>query len=97
MIAYLGAPLWYITLSPADNKHPICLYFADNKEKMSVKLLQSDDKCCHLIANNPVASALFFILWLRCSSNMSLEWAPTIEDCMERHLVIMALLSSRAI
>ena len=24
-----GALSWYITLSPADNKHPICLYFAD--------------------------------------------------------------------
>ena len=33
MIAYMGAPFWYITL------HPICLYFADNKEKLDVQLL----------------------------------------------------------
>ena len=39
MIVYKGAPVWYITLSPADNKHPICLYFADNKEKLDVELL----------------------------------------------------------
>jgi Helitron helicase-like domain at N-terminus len=32
LIAYLGAPIWYITLSPADNKHPICLYFADDNK-----------------------------------------------------------------
>lgn len=38
MIAYMGAPVWYITLSPADSKHPICLYFADNKEKLDVNL-----------------------------------------------------------
>ncbi|KAI0283176.1 hypothetical protein BC826DRAFT_1093846 [Russula brevipes] len=31
LIAYMGAPMWYITLSPADNKHPLSLYFADNK------------------------------------------------------------------
>ena len=40
MITYLGAPMWYITLSPADNKHPICLYFADNKEKLDVTLIR---------------------------------------------------------
>ena len=44
MITYSGAPVWYITLSPADNKHPICLYFADNKEKFDIKLLQSENE-----------------------------------------------------
>ena len=39
MMAYLGAPIWYITLFPADNKHPICLYFADGNEKLDVHLL----------------------------------------------------------
>lgn len=58
--SYLGAPLWYITLSPADNKHPIFLYFADDKESMNIKLLQSDDEQYHLITNNPVAGAHFF-------------------------------------
>ena len=60
MIAYMGAPLWYITLSPADNKHPICLYFADNKEKLDIALMRSTDDRYRLIARNPVAGARFF-------------------------------------
>ena len=31
LISYIGAPSWFITLSPADVKHPICLYYADTK------------------------------------------------------------------
>jgi hypothetical protein len=60
MMTYLGAPSWYITLSPADNKHPICLYFADNKERLDVELIRSEDERYRLIANNPVAGARFF-------------------------------------
>ena len=60
MMTYLGAPSWYITLSPADNKHPICLYFADNKEQLDVELIRSEDERYRLIANNPVAGARFF-------------------------------------
>ena len=29
MLSYLGAPTWYITFAPADERHPISLYFAD--------------------------------------------------------------------
>jgi len=32
LISFHGAPSWYITLSPADNKHPISLYYADTKK-----------------------------------------------------------------
>ena len=60
LIAYLGAPVWYITLTPADNKHPISLYFADNKEKLDVTLSRSEDEHYRLIASNPVAGARFF-------------------------------------
>lgn len=35
LISFLGAPSWFITLSPADNQHPICLYFADTGEKFT--------------------------------------------------------------
>jgi len=28
MLAFLGAPTWYITLSPADIKHPIAISLA---------------------------------------------------------------------
>jgi hypothetical protein len=59
LIVALGAPLWYITLSPADNKHPICLYFAGQSQSFSPWPL-SADKRYHLIAENPVAGARFF-------------------------------------
>ena len=35
LISFLGAPSWFITLFPADNRHPICLYFADTGEKFT--------------------------------------------------------------
>ena len=60
LIAYLGALVWYITLTHADNKHLISLYFADNKEKLDVTLSRSEDERYRLIASNPVAGARFF-------------------------------------
>jgi hypothetical protein len=60
LIAYMGAPFWYITLSPADNKHPLCLYFADNVESFNINVCRSEDERYRLIANNPVAGARFF-------------------------------------
>ena len=35
LISFQGTPSWYITLSPADNKHPISLYYADTKEEFT--------------------------------------------------------------
>ena len=34
-ISFSGAPVWFITFSPADNMHPISLYFADTQETFS--------------------------------------------------------------
>lgn len=59
LINYLGAPSWYITLSPADLQHPICIYFADTKEKF-YPTLPSYDERTRLVCNNPVAGARFF-------------------------------------
>jgi hypothetical protein len=59
LISYLGAPSWFITFAPADNKHPICLYYADTKEKFYPELRNSKE-CYNLIATNPVAGARFF-------------------------------------
>lgn len=64
LISFLGAPSWFITLSPADNRHPICLYFADTGEKFSPELRSSAVRN-HMIANNPVAAARFFDLMVR--------------------------------
>ena len=59
LIAYEGAPLWYITLSPADVKNPIALYCAgcDVTFKPSIKV---SEERYRLIASNPVACARFF-------------------------------------
>ena len=56
LISFQGAPSWYITLSPADNKHPISLYYADTKEEF-IPVFQSKSEKDSLIADNPVASA----------------------------------------
>ena len=58
-MACYGAPSWYITLSPADVKHPICLYVAD-KQQSSMPSLREYDECIRLTAANPVAGARFF-------------------------------------
>jgi hypothetical protein len=42
LILFLGAPS-SITFAPADNKHPICLYYADTQEKLS-PLLKDDNE-----------------------------------------------------
>ena len=59
LISYIGAPSWFITFAPADNKHPICLYYADTKETYSPEL-RSSNECYRLIVKNPVAGARFF-------------------------------------
>ncbi|KAF8144707.1 hypothetical protein K438DRAFT_1631404, partial [Mycena galopus ATCC 62051] len=56
LIAFKGAPSWFITFSPADNNHPLCLYFADEK----IESLRNSDERMRLIARNPVAAARFF-------------------------------------
>ena len=33
MISSLGAPTWFITMSPSDTNHPIALYFADTRQE----------------------------------------------------------------
>ena len=59
LISYIGAPSWFITISPADNKHPICLYYADDKTEFKPDI-RLPDEAYRLIANNPVAAARFF-------------------------------------
>jgi hypothetical protein len=64
MISQLGAPSWFIMLSPANNCHPICLYYADNKIEFNPNL-RSANECNLLVAQNPVAAAQFFDLMIR--------------------------------
>ena len=59
LISYVGAPSWFITFSPADNKHPISLYYADTQETFTPRLREYNEHY-KLIAENPVAGARFF-------------------------------------
>jgi hypothetical protein len=56
LVSYVRAPSWFVTLSPADNKHPICLYFADTDEEFKPDIRLPDDMF-HLVASNPAAAA----------------------------------------
>ena len=49
----------YVLLSPANNKYPISLYYADTKERFA-PIFQSKSEKESFIADNPVASAQFF-------------------------------------
>ena len=64
MISQLGAPSWFITLSPADNRHPICLYYADENIEFKPNLRSANERNL-LVARNPVAAARFFDLMVR--------------------------------
>jgi hypothetical protein len=59
LIYLRGAPFWYITISPADIKHPLCIYYADKKENFVAEILPYDTRL-RLICHNPVAGARFF-------------------------------------
>ncbi|KZP02200.1 hypothetical protein FIBSPDRAFT_915520 [Athelia psychrophila] len=59
LIEFLGAPSWFITFTPADILHPLCLYFADTKTEFKPEI-RMDDTRRRLIADNPVAGARFF-------------------------------------
>ena len=56
IVAFAGAPSWYITLSPADIQHPICIYYADNKEEFKPDLLPYNERI-RMVCKNPVAGA----------------------------------------
>ena len=58
-ISFSGAPVWFITFSPADIMHPISLYFADTQETFSPTFRSYEERYV-LIAHNPVAGARFF-------------------------------------
>lgn len=59
LINYLNAPLWFITVSPADSKHPLCIYWASHDENFRPKI-RCEKERLHLISQNPVACAQFF-------------------------------------
>ncbi len=59
LVYHCGSPIWYITFAPADNMHPLCLYYAGQKVDFEEVLLPPDTRL-KLIAKNPAACARFF-------------------------------------
>ena len=94
LISYFGAPSWFITFSPADNMHPISLYFADTQETFSPEL-RPDMSVIDLYLKTQLLVLNFSILWLKCLSNMCWEWVKIILDYIVRLQHIMVLLSSK--
>lgn len=64
LMSCFGAPVWYITFSPADNKNPICLYYAGSDTEYRPDIDIGKNRYS-LIANNPAAGARFFDLTVR--------------------------------
>jgi hypothetical protein len=61
LISYIGAPSWFLTLSPADINHPICIYFADKNISFKPEIyFKKADEAYQLVTSNPVAAARFF-------------------------------------
>lgn len=65
LIAFKGAPLWYITLNPADINHPLCIYYAAKSSKFEPTITSAKSDRLRLIAQNPVACARFFDFMIR--------------------------------
>jgi hypothetical protein len=95
LIAYVGTPLWYITLSPADNRHPLCLYFADSKEQFDINLSRTEDERYRLITSNPVAGAHFFDFMVRMFIKHILGVDSENRVCMVTLLHIMVPSNNR--
>ena len=60
LINLLGAPYWYITLSPADIQHLICVYYAGSKLDFKPSIVTPYDDRMRSVCRNPVAGACFF-------------------------------------
>ncbi|KDR72374.1 hypothetical protein GALMADRAFT_43691, partial [Galerina marginata CBS 339.88] len=60
LMSFKGAPLWFITFSPADSRHPLCIYYAGSKIDFTPHIPLPARERSVLIAQNPVAAARFF-------------------------------------
>jgi hypothetical protein len=60
LISFLGAPFWYIMLSPADIQHPLCVYYAGTQTEFRPTIIAPYDERMRSVCANPVAGARFF-------------------------------------
>ncbi|KIK54045.1 hypothetical protein GYMLUDRAFT_249815 [Collybiopsis luxurians FD-317 M1] len=59
LVTHIGGPTWYFTMAPCNFKHPLCIYYADTKQKFDVPL-QTNWEHQKLLSHNPAAAARFF-------------------------------------
>ncbi|KAF6755126.1 hypothetical protein DFP72DRAFT_750590, partial [Ephemerocybe angulata] len=59
LIHFMNAPAWFITISPADSKHPLCVHWASRDVEFKPEIKGSKERL-RLISSNPVACARFF-------------------------------------
>ncbi|PPR07987.1 hypothetical protein CVT24_002699 [Panaeolus cyanescens] len=59
LVHFKGSPTWFITLTPSDNKHPLCLYWASNDVEFRPEIRGYAERE-HMVTRNPVACAKFF-------------------------------------
>ncbi|PPR07084.1 hypothetical protein CVT24_010921 [Panaeolus cyanescens] len=64
MISFLNTPYFFITVTPIDNKHPLCLYLAGTDEVFRPEIRLPADRI-RIISQNPVACARFFDYMVR--------------------------------
>lgn len=73
MVNFMGTPNWFITLSPADNKHPLCIYWASHDIEFKPEIRTAAERL-HLVTRNPVACARFFDYVVRLFIEHILGW-----------------------
>jgi hypothetical protein len=83
LISFISAPSWFLTLTFADNRHPISLYYADADMTFKPEIRTSNERNL-LCSMNPVAAALFFILWCKVSSRMFSVSGQIMTVCSEK-------------
>jgi hypothetical protein len=59
LVSFNGAPGWFLTSSPADNKSPLCIYMASHDITFS-PVIRGYAERQHLVTRNPVACVRFF-------------------------------------
>ncbi|PPQ72163.1 hypothetical protein CVT24_002414 [Panaeolus cyanescens] len=59
LLSFMNAPNWFITITPVDNKHPLCLYLSGTQEVFKPEIKRAGDRL-RIISQNPVACARFF-------------------------------------
>ncbi|PPQ73943.1 hypothetical protein CVT24_012551 [Panaeolus cyanescens] len=59
LLSFMNAPNWFITITPVDNKHPLCLYLAGSDDVFKPEIKGGGERL-RIISQNPVACARFF-------------------------------------